>query len=97
MILSALVLFPILALAFWVFFHFTPRSMAATKAKTINTVVVATIFLACLGITLWLRHDLKGSTDEPWWPVISILYCSLIVTVGLIVGTLARARAASRS
>ena len=80
MILSLFALIPLLAFSVWAFFRVTPSgSWRAMRWYNGSAIVVGV--LLCVGWSVRTYHQMVGTVDGPWWPVVSALG-SMVIFLG---------------
>jgi hypothetical protein len=74
----------------WIFLYFSPQTHQKRRLLTINTIVLATTFLACVVMAVWVRSVMIGGPESDWWPVVALTYGSLLMPVLLLTGGIIR-------
>lgn len=85
MIFALIVLLPILAVALWWFYKFSPIDAEKRLVRLYNNAVLLAGVLICTGLTLRLREMLADTPDRAWWPVLSAIAALLVLPLWLAV------------
>jgi hypothetical protein len=82
MVLALMVLVPVLAFSAWAFYRCTPSATGHDMQRYNGTAVLVGALL-CVGWSVRTHHQMVGTVDRPWWPVVSILGSMVIFPVWL--------------
>ena len=89
MVLALLVLVPVLAISVWAFYRFTPSAIGRDVHGYNGAAVLVGAFL-CVGWSIRTYHQMVGTVDRPWWPMVSVLGSMAIFPVWLVLAGVLR-------
>ncbi|MFC1809196.1 hypothetical protein ACFL3D_03635 [Candidatus Omnitrophota bacterium] len=92
MIIALVILIPLCILALWVFFHFSPRTVAAKQRiiKVYNITVLVMSIVLCALFSYNTYSNMIDTTDREWWPILSTLGSLFIFSTVLLISATIR-------
>lgn len=90
MIAALLILLPVVGVAAWAFFRFSPTHADRRAVLRFNLLSLAFALLLAAAWTVRTYLVMSPTVDAPWWPVISLLGALLIVPLALALAAVLR-------
>ena len=81
---------PVLAFSVWIYLRLAPRGTTLKDRARYETAVLVSELAGCIAAGALAYYTVGQSTNRAWWPIIALIYCSLLVPVVLFFATLFR-------